>query len=302
MDKIGIISTVRAPLSQLKMFVNYHLNLGIDKIILFFDDPKDEGIDFYSDNKKIITIPCSDLYWSKISSTKTKPETVVQRQIANLNHIGLQILKGENCKWVIHIDCDELLRPLDNIKTILKRSKEDVLVFDLLEAYPTKENYSNIFSPTIFKRLSSNKKINIAKLLLCSNAIYNDEYFRGHTRSKTAVRISPKVKRYKIHRHKGHERLIVRHTKDIQLLHYDCVGINDWKVKWDRRIDGTGKSTTIRKNRKQQLNEYINAKEKNTLSSLYKRMHRLRKSEYLQLFSLRMITQVKLNKELFKNT
>ena len=35
MEKSAIISTVKAPLSQLQMYVNYHLNLGIDEIILF---------------------------------------------------------------------------------------------------------------------------------------------------------------------------------------------------------------------------------------------------------------------------
>ena len=39
MTKVAIISTVRAPLNELKMFINYHLNIGVDEIILFFDDP-----------------------------------------------------------------------------------------------------------------------------------------------------------------------------------------------------------------------------------------------------------------------
>jgi len=37
MDTICLFSTIRAPLSDLIVFVNYHLNTGIHKLILFFD-------------------------------------------------------------------------------------------------------------------------------------------------------------------------------------------------------------------------------------------------------------------------
>jgi len=39
MTKVALISTVKGPTNEILMFVHYHLNSGLDEIILFFDDP-----------------------------------------------------------------------------------------------------------------------------------------------------------------------------------------------------------------------------------------------------------------------
>ena len=41
LPKVAVVATVKTPLHELKMFVHYYQNLGIDEIILFCDDPED---------------------------------------------------------------------------------------------------------------------------------------------------------------------------------------------------------------------------------------------------------------------
>ena len=43
-EKICTSTTLKTSLKSTLDFVNYHMNIGIDHMFLFFDDPKDEAI------------------------------------------------------------------------------------------------------------------------------------------------------------------------------------------------------------------------------------------------------------------
>ncbi len=62
MVKIAIVSMVKAPLNELRVFVHYHLNIGIDEIILLFDDPQDPGLEAFSPISAVTHIACSEDY------------------------------------------------------------------------------------------------------------------------------------------------------------------------------------------------------------------------------------------------
>jgi len=113
MTKIAVISTVRAPLQELQRFINYHLNIGIDEIILFFDDPHDAGIASFSKYQQVSTVACTPEYWSQKAGEK--PADLGARQILNVNE-GVQIAAGKKCGWIVHIDSDELINPSTEIK------------------------------------------------------------------------------------------------------------------------------------------------------------------------------------------
>ena len=299
MDTIGIISTVKAPTKQLYLFVNYHLNIGVDHIILFFDDAEDVGMKSFSQYAQVTTIACSSKYWEE--RTGDRPKSIEERQIENVNQ-GAEYLSLKNCNWLIHIDCDELLNTLQPLKQVIGRYKSDVIRFLVLEAVAEQENYDNIFIPTLFRKEPQKIQIKIATKLGCSQAIFDGEYFRGHTASKSAVRIIPEFKnKYKIHSPESLPGITVVNTDLIQLLHFDCVSIDDWKLKWDRRIDGTGLAINMRDNRKKQMSLYEKAKKEGheSLSLLFNKMHNIRKRERPILYILGMLTRIKIDKRLF---
>jgi hypothetical protein len=284
------------------MFVNYHLNIGIDEIILFFDDPLDTAIDVFSQYQNVSTIACTSEYWFKKSGNT--PSVFGDKQITNVNQ-GVQIAIEKGCDWIVHIDSDELINPSTNIKFILANCSADALRFSLLEASSEKENYDNIFAATLFKEPSSGRKQTIAKFLGCFHALYENEYFRGHTASKMAIHVSTKIQMYGVHGPKEYDMntTIIENTSDINLLHFDCVGFESWNTKWSRRFDGSCKSLTMRPNRVKQLQAYIQAKQLGgkALSSLYKRFHIIPIREKVILFLLGMLTRVKLDQSLFDN-
>lgn len=299
MDTIGIISTVKAPASQLYLFVNYHLNLGIDHIILFFDDPEDVAIESFAQYAQVTAISCSSEYWRERSDNR--PGSIEERQIINVNH-GAEYLSIQNCDWLIHIDCDELLNPLQPLKQIVGRYKTDVIRFTLLEAVAEQKEYDHIYLTTLFKKEGRRIAIRFAKKLGFLQAFFDGEYFRGHTSSKTAVRIIPEFKgRYGIHGPEKSLRATVSNSESIRLLHFDCVSIDEWKLKWDRRIDGTGLALRMRDNRIKQMKLYENAKREGhkSLSLLFNRMHRINKRDQIILTILGMLTRIKLDRSLF---
>ena len=298
MTQAGIISTVKAPVEQLEMFINYHLNIGVKLIVLFFDDPDDSAIEHFSDNPKVISILCDQKYWNALPDAR--PDAIPGRQIVNVN-IGADILKEHAINWLIHIDSDELIRPLKPLAEVLDNSNSDIVVFQILEAFPLQIRSKGFYSQCFFKQKPTIDKIHRAKRYGCRNAIYKNKYLKGHFLSKCAVRISPAIKKYRIHSHIGVEPITPQHTTDVQLLHYDCIDIVDWKGKWDSRLRHSNHAMGLGKNRQSQREEYENAKQTSdkALSKLYKRMHMLHKREIVQLFLLRMLTFIRIDKTLF---
>jgi hypothetical protein len=302
MTRIAIISTVKAPLHELRMFVNYHLNIGIEEIILFFDNPLDTAIDALSQYQNVSTVACTSEFWFK--KLGENPGTFGDKQHANVNE-GVQIAIDRGCDWIIHIDSDELINPSINIKHILANCSADALRFSLMEAATEREDYDNIFTTTLFKRPSSGRKLQVAKFLGCSHALFENEYIRGHTASKMAIRVSPKIQIYGVHGPKEYDidTTIIENTSEIDLLHFDCVGFESWNTKWGRRFNGSCKSLTMRPNREKQFQAYVQAKQKGgkALFHLYKRLHIIPKREKITLFVLGMLTRIKLDQTLFVN-
>jgi len=91
----------------------------------------------------------------------------------------------------------------------------------------------------------------------------------------------------------------VENTQKIQLLHYDCVGINSWIFRWNWQMDVPRNVMNIRRNRYEQFLLYQQAKSQKELSLLYKRLHYIPIWERIVLYLLGMLKLVKLNQKLF---
>ena len=116
MVRIAVISTVKSPLSELILFVNYHLNIGVDKIILFFDDPLDEGIEILSQYKNVCVFICSNEYWYEKTGS-TRPISLDERLVINVNE-GAKTAENMGCNWILQIDSDELVSQMISLKHI----------------------------------------------------------------------------------------------------------------------------------------------------------------------------------------
>jgi hypothetical protein len=80
-------------------------------------------------------------------------------------------------------------------------------------------------------------------------------------------------------------------TSEITLLHYDCVGIDDWKRKWLRRVDSSGTAIGMRPARAKQLDLFKEAYgDESRERALYGRLHRVSPRQRKLLLDIGLLT------------
>ena len=299
MEKIAIVSTLRAPLQQTLSFVRYHLHIGIDALFLFFDDPDDPALETLASCSQVTATACSPAYWRELGHDAVPG--IGERQNVNAN-VGMIMALQHSCQWLLHIDCDELVRPCGDVHEILAGCRVDVLKLSLLEAVPEAEEHDHVFSPVLFKKMISARQKRMALLLRCHGTFFEGAYFRGHTASKTAVRLGPGITRMGVHAPITREGMVRESTGRLSLLHFGCIGLAEWVRKWERRVDGTAVSAGISSSRSKQFDYYLEARSAGDLAlrKAYSRLYLLSRYQRFILRLLGMTTTIRLDQRLFE--
>jgi hypothetical protein len=299
-EKVCLVSTVKSSLRQTTYFVNYHLNIGFDEIILFFDNPNDPAIEAFSDYARVRSIRCDDRFWAARGTPA--PIVLGERQEINVNY-GMKLAVQSGFDWLVHIDADELLMTERSIKAALSQRLADVVRFQMKEAVSERDHYEHVFEATLFREPITAERQYVQGLAHSSQfegAFFDGEYFRGHSHSKVAVRTNSEIEWMGIHRPKR-PKMAVAETKEITLLHYDCVGLDDWKEKWTTRLGQPGSVERLRPNRVRQVELFKQACGNPAAESrLYSRLHMTpdRQKDILKQHGL--LTVIKLHPELFE--
>lgn len=294
-DRVCLIATVRSPINELLEFTRYHLAAGVDKVILFFDDPNDTAVEAIAGIPRVVSIVCDTSYWA--ARRTARPQAVEHRQIVNVN-FGMQLARADHCDWIIHIDADELLLAQEPVGAVLARYSADMVRFAMKEAVAEQDYYTSRFQATLFREPLSDA--DGAKLAALSpedvrDVLFEGEYFRAHTASKVAVRLNSRIKQMGIH---GPERQRMSEvkTQDIILLHYDCIGIEDWKRKWLRRLDSSGTAAGMRSARTRQLDLFKQAHgDESKERDLYGRLHKVSERQKQLLLTLGLMKVIRLD-------
>jgi hypothetical protein len=301
------VSTVRTPLVDLKMFVNYHLNSGIDRMFLFFDDPDDEGVEYFRNNSKVSCICCDAAHWAE--SALPDQRSIEERQVYNAT-LALGWARDAGFEWIAHIDSDELvLTPEQDLKLHLSRVAErvDAITFPTLEALP-KVRYRQHYFEEIrwFKTYKARVPLAevIARRMWCRRA-FKYGYFRAHITGKTATRVRAPVARIGIQSPIARDgaKLNIKISTNLFLLHFDCCTFDDWKVKWKRRVDGTAMVSEIREERVWQFNDYLAACKENSEARLlleYQQQCTFPTYEKIILIALGLLRWVRLKNNAFR--
>ncbi|MEH6544025.1 MAG: glycosyltransferase family 2 protein [Porticoccaceae bacterium] len=299
------MSTVRGPLEEIKLFVNYHLNVGFDRLFLYFDDPMDPAIDYLENEKRVVCTRCSKEYWRDNSSEQLPP--ISHRQIINANNAHGKA-RSEGFAWIAHIDHDELVYAQGSLKTLLLSIPENgnVIRMPPLEALPVVPYGETIFSDiTLFKNFPHQKQIDMAIARGCEKAFFEGEYFRGYHSPKSFLRVSAPLESMGVHRPKLKEEKdgTVLISSSIKVLHYDCSNYTAWKIKWLGRLNGVGTSISMRENRKRQLEKFssvFDLDDEHMLFELYRELHMIPKNEIDILQTIGLLREVNIDPNLFE--
>jgi len=178
-NTICTITLCRDNLEGTLSFVYYHLNIGIDHMFIFFDDPNDPAIEHLKDLKKVTCIKCTPDLWLKITGN-TNPGFMYR--LHKSSDYGLELARKAEYDWVIRIDSDELIYTKLPLTQILENTYEkiDCLHFQVLETVPDIINTQNYFQDinkfkVSYRRI--NNRFRISLIPLSKLYIYKILYF-----------------------------------------------------------------------------------------------------------------------------
>ncbi|ASP47987.1 glycosyltransferase family 2 protein [Cognaticolwellia beringensis] len=314
---IAVCSTQRTTLAQAIAFIKHYEKIGMEKIIIFFDDPDDENIKTIEGLKNVITIRCSDEYWETASG---RSKSVEQRQMYNSDY-ALDLCQQLHIDWLLHVDVDEFIH-FDNLKSApgyFKNIPDNIVTirFPVCESIPETQEHTNFWSeiknfrshPVDYKNsikmpfyIKLRTKINLLMvklkksfLILTGNGRYLEYgYMKAYIAGKSATRVKANVKLMGLHVsniiYKKNEFGTI--SNDACILHFDAFSYIAWHQKWLKRIDGRGTSTLMHNERYQQLldfEKHYNSKDNDALKILYKEIYFIDKKGKFLLKKLGLI-------------
>ncbi|WP_170383025.1 glycosyltransferase family 2 protein [Ruegeria atlantica] len=109
----GIVSTVRGTAPDILRFAAYHLDLGVDRMHIFLDEPNPTAFNALNQHPKIEVRNCDNGFWA--NRKRTRPERHQTRQTANATFTYRKASED----WLAHIDVDEFLWPNRPITQLL---------------------------------------------------------------------------------------------------------------------------------------------------------------------------------------
>jgi len=304
MDSIGIVTTLKASPEDVLRFVNWHLNLGVDHLFLFFDDPSDEIVIQLEGNPCVTCVRCDNSYWG--SRNIERSDILHNRQTANATFC-LELARDKGLTWLFHMDMDELIYPESDLATALQRAGDAAqIILPPLEAIPETLEDPPAFSASRYFRVLPKKprQLKLAKLLGARKTFFNGRYFRGHENGKSGCRTSMEISRVRNHRPEFVSETVQRHiSNDLLLLHFESNRFGEWEEK-NRRVLSSppNKRYRILKPQLMRYKEILKCPQKKQLKlkqKLYKQNYFINPFQRLILRALGLLRRIDLNMERF---
>tara|TARA_Y100000991_G_C21970801_1_gene349344 strand:- start:71 stop:1072 length:1002 start_codon:yes stop_codon:yes gene_type:complete len=222
---IGLVTTTKSA-HNLNDWINYHLDFGIKKIYLIFDD-ENENTSRYKWYDSRLSVIKNDNEWkeklkacSQYNNFKDSYNTeVMTRQILNAEYV-LKIAKVENIDWLIHIDVDEILysKNHSNICSLFNNlnTSTNIIKIHNYEVAPTNDNTGNCFrSQYYFKTKKAGSMFNA--------------YFNG----KGGCKVNSDAYPHGVHDFKSKTEIKeIIDENDLVILHYVNCNFNEWVRKY----------------------------------------------------------------------
>jgi hypothetical protein len=323
------VTTLRASLETTLAFVNYHINLGIERLYLYFDDPADSAIEALSGYPQVVCIRCDEAHWPGGRPAREKL-TLPQRQWFNAKQ-AWTLARTAGFGWILHIDSDELVHTETPFIEILANADKriDVLRLRSFEAVPDKLVRSHPFTDVdCFKVgpsrptrsclpatasgcvmaaagvLSYAVRTRIAAAMGC-RSIRDGSYLRGHIGGKSAVRLSSEIGGMGVHvpTPPKHRRLRSEFVRHGGLLHFDASDYPHWRAKWQMRHGEAHVPPSRGENRAWQMRLFsaaVSTDREDALVELFKSQYFVAESERKTLKRLGLLRKIELDEAMFR--
>ena len=319
-NKICSISTIKAPLKETLLWVNYHLNIGIDHMFICFDDPNDLAIKKLEKNERVTCIKCDEEHLKEIiPAGGTIKDVNLQEKLEFNAKFVFNLIKQKDYDWMFaHIDSDELMYVEGDLKEFLGGINKSTEVICLLplDSVPEKDYYKNVFQEvTLFRNLGKiarfyypNKKLlqKIIPLVKKREGSMAGVYFRGHAAGKSIVRTNVKIKRFPGHRPVGEDgnELVQEFTSKANVLHFNACGFDVWKSKWLNKHNRKNPTQNMNKGKVKLYCQFVHAYKNGSeedLKELYRSQSNISPMLKTIFLTAGLLRKIKLDKNLFKD-
>ncbi|MCR8549780.1 glycosyltransferase family 2 protein [Salipiger sp. P9] len=261
----SVVSTCAEPKKLVEAFVAHHLAQGAEEIFLFFDDPSDGLAKVFSGVPRVVCIECDESFWNLSRPKKGRPSGHRQRQTHNAELAARKLCKSD---WIAHIDVDEFLLPraAGSISNMLKAVPSEI---DAVRVLPAERMFLECPTPGqlsfdgIFK-LKPEWSSGWGEELYGELGIFFRNGFQGHEVGKSFKRCKNRTARFNIHFvRKDGENIpeVTISQNEAVLLHFFPSSIEDWRDKYERRIDDKAYFETMPEQAKRRYSLYGLARE-----------------------------------------
>lgn len=202
----SLVTTVKAPDELVERFIHHYISLGVTKMYIFLDSPIDQNIHNKLNDDRVVFFLCDDKFWKEREhfhplryKKGERSDYVEYRQYHNLLHAS-SICRTE---WLLHVDIDELLFPMNSIEEELSYipiNVFSVLIRPLEAVYLNKEPES--LADTLDTRyFKSRRKVdyNFWNGIYPDVGMKNKSGFFGHVTGKSFIRTSENIFRPSCH-------------------------------------------------------------------------------------------------------
>lgn len=286
MTSLALCTTLRAPYRQTMEFVRYHVDAGVDRLYLFFDDPRDPALRALGDEPRVSAVACDEAHWSTLSPLPRSELSL--NAIQRLNSVqAIERARQEGMRWLAHIDSDELIYSPSGIKKQIARAPDRAQVIKLASHEVVPSGASNIagfpraaffrrWHPTrprsarmrrLFRlapaervRLAgqtamSRAKIRLAQWRGCARP-FSGGYLKAHVGGKSITRVDGPVSALDCHYPSVTRPVVVWLFSGISVLHYDALDYEQWRSKWIARYEGSARVHAEREMKPERLRQY----------------------------------------------
>jgi len=239
MTGVTVAAIAREPWPVLRRFLTWHLDQGVERILLYLDDPNDPAIPRLMGEPRVEVRPCTRQFWQSLGLSPDTRFTRRQRHV--YAHAYRDVADG----WLLFVDADELMWLQGGMKQRLQDLPEDAKSLRVQSAEQVKLSGGADAFRTPIDRKAVNRVYGADAdyLRIRFGLVYRPEGKSFHRAGQTGLNI-------KLHWAETSDGArspgpVIGRAEDAYLIHYAAQDYDRWRAKVDWRSGARGFSQPV---------------------------------------------------------
>lgn len=296
MTRFEVVAMALAPERHIGVFVDHYRRRGAARVRVYFDGPADAAPDpgrvGLAEGELIL---CDDAFWAARGGRPASVEAR-QRRVYKAAHDDM------TADWLVVVDIDELIYGDVDLTAVLDAvpAATESVIFPTVEAvWGVQDDLDREYGAGLARKSYSGPFWSELGYLLYPGAgSYFARGLLGHHMGKYALRRDAGGATPCIHEAKRDGvPLKAARPRDprtglpVWLLHYDAIGLEAWRAKWDRRL-AVGDAVEFGRRRRRQQTDFARAREAGEEAVLFRRIYGLNRAQAWLLRRLGLLLDI----------